>query len=56
VERLSRFAFIIGAQKAGTTNLAYILDQHPDIVVSVLISGSTIGIASQANIDWLKRN
>jgi hypothetical protein len=27
-------AFIIGAQKAGTTSLADLLDQHPGIVVS----------------------
>jgi hypothetical protein len=26
--------FLIGAQKAGTTSLAYLLDQHPDIAVS----------------------
>lgn len=26
--------YLIGAQKAGTTSLAYLLDQHPDIAVS----------------------
>lgn len=34
MERFPPRLFLIGAQKAGTTSLAFLLDQHPDIAVS----------------------
>ena len=47
--------FLIGAQKAGTTSLAYLLDQHPDIAVS---SPKEPGFFSQhyeKGLDWYRR-
>lgn len=34
MDKITNIAFLIGAQKAGTTNLAYLLEQHEDVIVS----------------------
>ncbi len=34
MDKITNIAFLIGAQKAGTTNLAYLLEQHKGVVVS----------------------
>lgn len=34
MNKVTNFAFLIGAQKAGTTNLACLLEQHQDVVIS----------------------
>lgn len=34
MKKMTNVAFLIGAQKAGTTNLAYLLEQHQGVIVS----------------------
>jgi hypothetical protein len=47
-------AFIIGAQRAGTTSLAAILDQHPDIVVSFPKEPDFFSVNWEQGLDWYR--
>lgn len=48
-------AFLIGAQKSGTTTLAYLLDQHPEISVSVPKEPHFFTHNYYKGIDWYKK-
>lgn len=47
-------AYLIGAQKAGTTTLAYLLDQHPDITVSQPKESHFFAHNRDKGLDWYK--
>ena len=47
--------FLIGAQKAGTTSLAYLLDQHPDIAVSNPKEPGFFGAEYARGLDWYRQ-
>jgi|ThiBio_1000_plan_1041568.scaffolds.fasta_scaffold05883_3 hypothetical protein len=47
-------AFIIGAQKAGTTSLADLLDQHPGIVVSNPKEPDFFNVNFARGVDWYR--
>ncbi|AGL01031.1 sulfotransferase family protein [Desulfoscipio gibsoniae] len=47
-------AYLIGAQKAGTTTLAYLLDQHPNISVSKPKETHFFSNNFYKGIDWYK--
>lgn len=47
--------FLIGAQKAGTTTLAYLLDQHPDIAVSNPKEPDFFSQHYDKGLDWYRR-
>ena len=46
--------FLIGAQKAGTTSLAYLLDQHPDIAVSNPKEPGFFAAEYERGLDWYR--
>lgn len=46
--------FLIGAQKAGTTSLAYLLDQHPDIAVSNPKEPGFFAAHYERGLDWYR--
>lgn len=46
--------FLIGAQKAGTTSLAYLLDQHPDIAVSNPKEPGFFSAHYDRGLDWYR--
>lgn len=47
-------AFIIGAQRAGTTSLSAILDQHPDIVLSTPKEPDFFSVNWDQGLDWYR--
>lgn len=47
-------AYLIGAQRAGTTSLAAMLDQHPDIVVSTPKEPDFFSVHWERGLDWYK--
>jgi Sulfotransferase domain len=47
-------AFIIGAQRAGTTSLSAILDQHPGIVVSAPKEPDFFSVNWESGLDWYR--
>jgi Sulfotransferase domain len=47
-------AFIIGAQRAGTTSLSSILDQHPDIVLSTPKEPDFFSVNWDRGFDWYR--
>lgn len=49
---MTRFAYILGAQKAATTSLAYLLDQHPQIAVSSIKEPHFYSTAWDQGRDW----
>ncbi len=48
-------AFLIGAQKAGTTTLAYLLDQHPGITVSTPKEPHYFSANWNRGLDWYRQ-
>lgn len=49
---MTGFAYILGAQKAATTSLAYLLDQHPQIAMSSLKEPHFYSTAWDKGRDW----
>jgi sulfotransferase family protein len=47
-------AFIIGAQRSGTTSLSSLLDQHPDIVLSVPKEPDFFSVNWDHGLDWYR--
>lgn len=47
-------AYIIGAQKAGTTSLAFLLDQHPQIALSTPKEPNFFGAKWDRSLDWYR--
>lgn len=47
-------AFIIGAQRAGTTSLSGLLDQHPDIVLSNPKEPDFFSVNWEQGLDWYR--
>ncbi len=47
-------AFIIGAQRAGTTSLSALLDQHPKIVLSTPKEPDFFSVNWESGLDWYR--
>src|SRR3569833_1019554 len=47
-------AFIIGAQKSGTTSLAYLLDQHPMIGLATPKEPDFLTVNWDRGLDWYR--
>src|SRR5579871_4715010 len=47
-------AFLIGAQRAGTTSLSGLLDQHPDIVLSTPKEPDFFSVNWEEGLGWYR--